>query len=139
MRTFIMHAWTYVTSPFRMVLKIAGWVFSFEQVRAWLKKQDNPYQHSPDEFLATELNFWFKERNIDYLWAVGTDYPRGSMQPVVVLARRRREDPKSTVSHFYRVRELDADREVKKHLLEESGLNDEDLPWVTVVDPFFEY
>ncbi|KAG1815053.1 uncharacterized protein BJ212DRAFT_1273360 [Suillus subaureus] len=61
------------------------------------------------------------------------------MQPVIVLARRRREDPKSTVSHFYRVRELDADREVKKRVLEESGLNDEDLPWVTVVDPFFEY
>ncbi|KAG2120440.1 uncharacterized protein F5147DRAFT_646948 [Suillus discolor] len=108
-----------------MVLKIAGWVFSFEQARAWLKKQDHPYQHSPDEFLATELNFWFREKN--------------RLSPVIVLARRRREDPKSTVSRFYRVRELDADREVKKQVLEESGLNDEDLPWVTVADPFFEY
>ncbi|KAG1779335.1 hypothetical protein EV702DRAFT_96506 [Suillus placidus] len=120
-----------------MVFKIAGWVFSFEQVRAWLEKQGQQHQHLPDEFLATDLNYWFKERNIDYLWAVGTDYPRGSLQPVIVLVRRRREDPKSTVFRFYCVRELDADREVKKQVLEESGLNDEDLPWVTVADPFF--
>lgn len=60
------------------------------------------------------------------------------MQPIVVLVRRRGEDPKSTVSRFYRVRELDADREVKKQVSEESGLNDEDLPWVTVAHPFFE-
>jgi len=120
-----------------MVFKIAGWVFSFEQVRTWLEKQGQKHQHLPDEFLATDLNYWFKERDIDYLWAVGTDYPRGSLQPVIVLVRRRREDPKSTVFRFYHVRELDADREVKKQVLEESGLNDEDLPWVTVADPFF--
>jgi DNA-directed RNA polymerase subunit H (RpoH/RPB5) len=41
------------------------------------------------------------------------------------------------VFRFYHVRELDADREVKKQVLEESGLKDEDLPWVTVADPFF--
>ncbi|KAG2039173.1 hypothetical protein BDR03DRAFT_952096, partial [Suillus americanus] len=93
-----------------MVFKIAGWVFSFEQVRTWLEKQGQQHQHLPDEFLATDLNYWFKERNIDYLWAVGTDYPRGSLQPVIALVRRRREDPKSTVFRFYHVRELDADR-----------------------------
>jgi hypothetical protein len=58
------------------------------------------------------------------------------MQPIVVLARRHGEDPKSTVSRFCRVRELDADREVKKQVSEERGLNDEDLPWVTVAHPF---
>lgn len=36
----------------------------------------------------------------------------------------RTEDPKSTVSYFYCVREMDMDREVKKQLLEESGLVD---------------
>ncbi|KAG0699813.1 hypothetical protein DFH29DRAFT_31382 [Suillus ampliporus] len=121
-----------------MVFKIAGWVFSFEQVLTWLEKQGQKHQHLENDSLAIDLNYWFKERNIDYLWAVCTDYPHGSMQPVIVLVRRRREDPKSTVSHYYRVRELDADREVKKQVLAESGLNDEDLPWVTVADPFFQ-
>ena len=36
------------------------------------------------------------------------------------------------------MREVDADREVKKQVLEETGLTDEDMPWVTVVDPFFQ-
>jgi DNA-directed RNA polymerase subunit H (RpoH/RPB5) len=31
---------------------------------------------------------------------------------------------------------MDTDREVKKQLLEESGLADKDLPWVTIVDSF---
>ncbi|KAG2107335.1 hypothetical protein BD769DRAFT_1366315, partial [Suillus cothurnatus] len=62
------------------------------------------------------LNYWFKERNIDHLWAVDTDYPRWSLQTVIVLGRRRKEDPKSTVTRFYHVRELDADRGVKKQV-----------------------
>ncbi|KAG2367185.1 hypothetical protein BDR07DRAFT_1373011 [Suillus spraguei] len=62
-----------VRYPIIMVFKIAGWVFSFEQVRAWLEKQGQQHQHLPDEFLATNVNYWFKEINIDYLWAVGTN------------------------------------------------------------------
>ncbi|KAG2130257.1 hypothetical protein DEU56DRAFT_740764 [Suillus clintonianus] len=69
--------------------------------------------------------------------AVPTDYPRGSCQPVIILARTQREDPESTVVHFSRFMELDADRDVKKQVMEESGLNDEDLPWVTIADPYF--
>ncbi|KAG2130260.1 hypothetical protein DEU56DRAFT_815993 [Suillus clintonianus] len=121
----------------KMVLKIGGWAFSFEQVRTWLEKQGQQYQHLQDEYLSGDLNFWFKERNIDYMWAIPTDYPRGSCQPVIVLARRQREDPKSTVVHFSRFMELDADRDVKKQVMEESGLNDEDLPWITIADPYF--
>jgi hypothetical protein len=122
-----------------MVFKIAGWVLSFEQVRTWLEKQGHKHHHLPDDSLMTELNDWFEERNMDqFLWAVCTDYPRGSMKAVMVLVRRHREDPKSTVSYYYRVRETDTDPQVKKQVLEESGLADEDLPWVTVADPFFQ-
>lgn len=122
-----------------MVFKIAGWVLSFEQVRIWLEKQGHDHKELEDEFLMVELNHWFEKRGIDqYLWAVCTDYPRGSKQPVIVLARRRREDPKSMVSYYYRVRETDTDRQVKKQVLEESGLVDENLPWVTVADPLFQ-
>jgi hypothetical protein len=120
-----------------MVFKVAGWIISFEQVRTWFDRQGFKHDHFGDEFVGVTLNDWFKERNIDYLWAIVTDLPRGSAQPVIVLVRRRREDPKSTVSYYYRVRELDADREVKKQVMEETGLNDEDLPWVTIPDPFF--
>ncbi|KAG1795410.1 uncharacterized protein HD556DRAFT_1365284 [Suillus plorans] len=120
-----------------MVFKIAGWIISFEQARTWFDGQEYKHDHFGDDFVGIALNRWFEERDIDYLWAVVTDYPRGSRHAVIVLVRRRREDPKSTVSHYYRVRELDADREVKKQVMEETGLSDEDLPWVTVVDPFF--
>ncbi|OJA21326.1 hypothetical protein AZE42_13208 [Rhizopogon vesiculosus] len=120
-----------------MVFKIAGWVLRFEQVRTWLGKQGRKHDHLENDDLMIDLNRWFEERGIDYLWAVCTDYPRG-VQSVIVLARRQREDHKSTVSHCYRVRETDTDRDVKKQVLEESGLADEDLPWVTIADPFFQ-
>ncbi|KAG1863047.1 hypothetical protein F4604DRAFT_1657379 [Suillus subluteus] len=120
-----------------MVFKVAGWIISFEQARTWFDRQGYKNDHFGDELVGITLNRWFKERHIEYLWAIVTDYPRGSLQPVIVLVRRHREDPKSTVSYYYRVRELDADREVKKQVMEETGLNDEDLPWVTIADPFF--
>ena len=69
-----------------MVFKIAGWVLSFEQVRNWLEKQGRKHEYLNDDYLGVELNHWFKERNINYLLAFGTDYPRGSMQPVIILA-----------------------------------------------------
>jgi hypothetical protein len=119
-----------------MVFKIAGYVLSFQQVRTWLDKQGRKHDHLENDDLMIDLNHWFEEREITYLWAVCTDYPLG--KAVIVLARRQREDHKSTVSYCYRVRETDTDRDVKKQVLEESGLADEDLPWVTIADPFFQ-
>jgi hypothetical protein len=114
-----------------MVFKIAGWVLSFEQVRTWLKKPGQKYEHSQDEFLAIDLNHWFKERDIDnYQWATCTDYPRGSEHAVIMLVRRRYYN---TIMSGRR-----ADRDLKKQVLEESGLSDKDLPWVTNRTRFFQ-
>ncbi|OJA20188.1 hypothetical protein AZE42_04613 [Rhizopogon vesiculosus] len=120
-----------------MVFKIAGYVLSFDQVRTWLEKQGREHGHLEDVDMMTYLNRWFEEKKIyQYFRAICTDYPLG--EAVIVLARRLKEDPKSTVSYCYRVRETQIDRDLKKQVLEESGLADEVLPWVTIADPFFQ-
>ncbi|KAG2058226.1 hypothetical protein BDR06DRAFT_950668 [Suillus hirtellus] len=107
-----------------MVFKIAGWVFSFEQVRTQLEKQGQQHQLLPDEFLATDLNYWLKER-----LSVGRRYRLSSSELAAdhhIGSKAQRGSQVEGVS-FYRFRELNADREVKKQVLKESGLNDEYL------------
>jgi len=73
-----------------MVFKIAGWILFFEQVRTWLDRQGRKHDHLEDSNLMIDLNRWFEERGIYYLWAVCTNYPRG--EAVVVLEGRSQVD-----------------------------------------------
>ncbi|GBE82893.1 hypothetical protein SCP_0412800 [Sparassis crispa] len=122
-----------------MVLRIAGWVFTHDQVRKWLERGGREYKTLEYYELTGALKEWFEERQIRYMAPIPTDYPHGSKQPIILLTTRFHEDPASTVAHYTRFRERDVDRKVKRQVLEETGLKDDDLRWVTVVDPYFHH
>ncbi|KAL6308552.1 hypothetical protein BKA93DRAFT_763089, partial [Sparassis latifolia] len=122
-----------------MVLRIGGWVLTFDQVRTWLELGGQDTKNLELYELSGALEDWFKKRKIDDMLPIPTDYPHGSKQPVVMLVTRYHPDPAATVARYTRFVERDVDREVKRRVLEETGFKDDDLRWVTVADPYFQY
>ncbi|KAL6308594.1 hypothetical protein BKA93DRAFT_521053 [Sparassis latifolia] len=122
-----------------MVLRIAGWVLTFDQVRTWLELGRRDCKNLEPYELSGALDDWLLERKIEDMTPIPTDYPHGSKQPVIILTTRYYQDPTATVAHWKRFMERDVDREIKRRVLEETEFKDDDLRWVTVVDPFFQY
>ncbi|GBE82898.1 hypothetical protein SCP_0412850 [Sparassis crispa] len=120
-----------------MVLRIGGWMFTYDQVRTWLERGGRKYEILEYYELSGALKEWFEERQIRYMAPIPTDYPRGSKQPVILLTTRYYVDPAATVMHYTRFVERAVDRKVKRQVLEETGFKDDDLRWVTVIDPYF--
>ncbi|KAL6308553.1 hypothetical protein BKA93DRAFT_866543 [Sparassis latifolia] len=122
-----------------MVLRIGGWVLTYHQVRTWLELGGQDTKNLKLYELSGALEDWFKERQIEDMTPIPTDYPHGTKKPVVILATRYYQDPAATVTHYTLFVERDFEREVKRRVLDETGFKDDDLRWVTVIDPFFQY
>ncbi|GBE82902.1 hypothetical protein SCP_0412890 [Sparassis crispa] len=122
-----------------MVLRIAGWVLTHDEVRTWLELGGQDTKNLELYELSGALKDWFEEREIDDMLPIPTDYLHGSKQPVIILATRYHQDPTATVARYTRFVERNVDREVKRRVLEETGFKDDDLRWVTVADPYFQY
>ncbi|KAG1747765.1 uncharacterized protein EDB91DRAFT_1079489 [Suillus paluster] len=87
------------------------------------------FSGAPDE--------WFDKRGMMDLWAVPTYYLVGFWIHVIIITRRQRENPDSTVTNYSGFDEEPADHTVKEKIMAGSGSTDEEIPWITVVDPFF--
>ncbi|KAL6308549.1 hypothetical protein BKA93DRAFT_518936 [Sparassis latifolia] len=122
-----------------MVLRIGGWVLTYDQVRTWLELGEQDSKNLEFYELSGALKDWFRERQIEDMVPIPTDYPHGTKQPVIILATRYYQDPAATVTHYTLFAERDFEREVKRRVLEETGFKDDDLRWVTVIDPYFQY
>ncbi|GBE82901.1 hypothetical protein SCP_0412880 [Sparassis crispa] len=122
-----------------MVLRIGGWVLTYDQVRTWLEVGGRDSKNLEFYELSGALKDWFRERQIEDMVPIPTDYPHGTKQPVIILATRYYQDPAATVTHYTLFAERDFEREVKRRVLEETGFKDDDLRWVTVIDPYFQY
>ncbi|KAG2130884.1 hypothetical protein DEU56DRAFT_462638 [Suillus clintonianus] len=121
-----------------MVYKIGGYVFTVEFAHLWMKKMGVDYDLLDDTGMSGELNRWFARREMTGVWAFPTCYPPKSRKLVIVIARKFREDPYSTPFRYSVYEEEPGDYEWKKRMMEESGLTDEQIPWATIADPFFE-
>ncbi|GBE82903.1 hypothetical protein BKA93DRAFT_877266 [Sparassis latifolia] len=122
-----------------MVLRIAGWVLTHDQVRTWLELGGRDCKNLELYELSGALKDWFEERHIGNMAPIPTDYPHGSKQPVIILTTRYYQDPAATVAHWKRFKERNVDRAIKRRVIKETGFKDDDLRWVTVVDPYFQY
>ncbi|RDB17614.1 hypothetical protein Hypma_001106 [Hypsizygus marmoreus] len=121
-----------------MVMKSAGWQLTYKQARQWLKShsldpEDMDEPELPDAVGKMLTGIGIPNTTVD---PIPVDYPRRGDVAIIILCRISKEDMRSTVPYYTKIREEDADREVKKRILEHSGFKDEDLPWVTAVDPF---
>ncbi|KAG2365494.1 hypothetical protein BDR07DRAFT_1398735 [Suillus spraguei] len=121
-----------------MVYKIGGYIFTIDLVRVWLQKMGVKHEDIENTGICTALRHWFDERGITNVMPVPTAYPPGSRKHVVVMARTEREDPYSTPSRYSIFPEEPSDREWKEQVMKESGLTDEQIPWGTVADPWFQ-
>ncbi|KAL6308551.1 hypothetical protein BKA93DRAFT_925767 [Sparassis latifolia] len=104
-----------------MVLRIGGWMFTYDQVRKWLQCGGREYKTLEYYELSGALKEWFEERQIRHMAPIPTDYPRGSKQPIILLTTRYYEDPAATVMHYTRFVERAVDRKVKRQVLEQTG------------------
>ncbi|KAL6306963.1 hypothetical protein BKA93DRAFT_823787 [Sparassis latifolia] len=113
---------------------------NWDRVRAWLKKGGRKYEGLERYELSEELDHWFTERQLDKrLDPIPTDYPHGSGQPAIVLTVIYVEDRHATFRTYKRFREDEKYLALKQEIMEETGLKNEDLPWVTVPDPFSQH
>ncbi|GBE82896.1 hypothetical protein SCP_0412830 [Sparassis crispa] len=83
-----------------MVLRIGGWVLTYRQVRTWLELGGQDTKNLKPYELSGALDDWFKERKIEDMTPIPTDYPHGTKKPVVILATRYYQDPAATVTHY---------------------------------------
>ncbi|KAG1849184.1 hypothetical protein DFJ58DRAFT_685616 [Suillus subalutaceus] len=96
------------------------------------------HEHLAESSLCTALRQWFVERGINNVVPVPTGYPGRCGKHVVVMVRREREDPHSTPFNFSVFPEETRDRQWKEQIMAESGLTDEQIPWATIADPYFQ-
>ncbi|KIJ29163.1 hypothetical protein M422DRAFT_784394 [Sphaerobolus stellatus SS14] len=127
-----------------MVLKVGGWVVTVPHIQAWLRKATPPDWENRDLMESPEaddvcfaLLKWVEEGT-----SVLKDQceilclPSGKQSIVAYIYRHYGDDdPTENSVQFKPVVETLQDKDIKKKLLAESGLNDEDLPWMTILRP----
>ena len=132
-----------------MVDKLAGYMMTCEKILEILdkngiknfegnqvKEDDNFVWHFDDMLRDHGL---FGE-NMHIQETMPTEYPRGSDNVVIILQRSYVMDHYSTVRRFDQVQEKEEDMAAKAAFIQRygnCGVRDEDLIWVTVVDPFY--
>jgi hypothetical protein len=128
--------------------KLAGYKMTYEKILEIVDKHGIKTIDGK-KVLEDDVLFYFKEmlkghellgKNMLFGETIPTDYPRGSKNGVVILSRVYKLDYKSTLSHVLHVRETEEDMAAKAAFIQrygEYGVKDEDLTWVTVLDPFF--
>ncbi|KIM37887.1 hypothetical protein M413DRAFT_448155 [Hebeloma cylindrosporum] len=130
-----------------MLDKVAGYTIALQKMLEIMNKKGIETIDGEKVRIEDDFVFYFDEMlRADNMFGKGslfedtfpTDYPKGSTNTVVILSRYYRWDRRSTLERVYRVKEKDEDRAAKLAFVArfgEYGLRDEDLTWVTVVDP----
>ncbi|KIJ32389.1 hypothetical protein M422DRAFT_265717 [Sphaerobolus stellatus SS14] len=107
--------------PTIMVYKTGGWYLTIPKAQEWLLKATTP---------DWECRSLAESQEHDEIW-------HALLGGIAAYIYRRygEDDPKETAKSFKPVPETQEDKDLKKLVLQESGLDDKDLVWVTIVRP----
>ena len=133
-----------------MVDKLAGYKMTYEKILEILDKKgirtfDTCEKITKEDHFLFYFDRMLKEHgllgeNMHFGETIPTDHPRGSENAVIILSRLYIWDGRSTAWRICRVREKEEDKAAKVAFIQqygEYGVQDEDLTWVTVGDPYF--
>ncbi|KIJ38542.1 hypothetical protein M422DRAFT_781446 [Sphaerobolus stellatus SS14] len=126
-----------------MVYKTGGWYLTIPKAQQWLLKATTPNwecrslaESQEHDEIWHALHVWVDESSVLTGKGEALFLPLAKGGIAVYIYRRSGvDDPKETAESYKPVPETQEDKDLKKLVLEESGLDDKDLAWVTVLRP----
>ncbi|KIJ24636.1 hypothetical protein M422DRAFT_274541 [Sphaerobolus stellatus SS14] len=126
-----------------MVYKTGGWYLTIPKAQEWLLKATTPdwecrslAESQEHDEIWHALLVWVNENSVLKGKGEALFLPLAEGGIAAYIYRRYGEDdPKETAKSFKPVPETQEDKDLKKLVLQESGLDDKDLVWVTILRP----